>query len=108
MAPSPCPGASSLPPPHYSWAPICNDIPGAAAELKERVAKVYEVKDPNTIFIFKFHTHIGGGLIYDNFEAAKKFEPKYRLIRRLVVHKHLSCKVSRSRCVMLRNSKISL
>jgi ribosomal protein S24E len=48
---------------------------------------VYEVKDPNTIFVFKFRTHFGGGkstgfgLIYDNLEAAKKFEPKYRLIR---------------------------
>jgi small subunit ribosomal protein S24e len=57
------------------------------AELKERLAKVYEVKDPNTIFVFKFRTHFGGGkstgfgLIYDNLEAAKKFEPKYRLIR---------------------------
>jgi small subunit ribosomal protein S24e len=55
--------------------------------LKERLAKVYEVKDPNTIFVFKFRTHFGGGkstgfgLIYDNLEAAKKFEPKYRLIR---------------------------
>jgi ribosomal protein S24E len=45
------------------------------------------VKDPNCIFVFKFRTHFGGGkstgfgLIYDNLEAAKKFEPKYRLIR---------------------------
>jgi hypothetical protein len=59
----------------------------AQAELKERLAKVYEVKDPNCIFVFKFRTHFGGGkstgfgLIYDNLEAAKKFEPKYRLIR---------------------------
>jgi ribosomal protein S24E len=55
--------------------------------LKERLAKMYEVKDPNTIFVFKFRTHFGGGkstgfgLIYDNLESAKKFEPKYRLIR---------------------------
>ena len=48
---------------------------------------MYEVKDPNAIFIFKFRTHFGGGkssgfgLIYDNVESAKKFEPKYRLIR---------------------------
>jgi len=55
--------------------------------LKERLAKVYEVKDPNTIFVFKFRTHFGGGkstgfgLIYDNLDSAKKFEPKYRLIR---------------------------
>ena len=48
---------------------------------------MYEVKDPNRIFVFKFHTHFGGGkssgfgLIYHNLESAKKFEPKYRLIR---------------------------
>jgi len=68
------------------------------AELKERLAKVYEVKDPNTIFVFKFRTHFGGGkstgfgLIYDNLEAAKKFEPKYRLIRN-----GLATKVEKSR-----------
>ena len=48
---------------------------------------MYEVKDPNSIFVFKFRTHFGGGkstgfgLIYDNLDSAKKFEPKYRLIR---------------------------
>lgn len=57
------------------------------AELKERLAKMYEVKDPNSIFVFKFRTHFGGGkstgfgLIYDSVENAKKYEPKYRLIR---------------------------
>jgi small subunit ribosomal protein S24e len=56
-------------------------------ELKEKLASLYEVKDPNCIFVFKFRTHFGGGkstgfgLIYDNLEAAKKYEPKYRLIR---------------------------
>jgi len=70
----------------------------AQAELKERLAKVYEVKDPNCIFVFKFRTHFGGGkstgfgLIYDNLEAAKKFEPKYRLIRN-----GLATKVEKSR-----------
>ncbi|KAL5702455.1 ribosomal protein S24A [Ranunculus cassubicifolius] len=58
------------------------------AELKERLAKLYEVKDPNSIFV-KFRTHFGGGkstgfgLIYDSVENAKKYEPKYRLIRLL-------------------------
>lgn len=48
---------------------------------------MYEVKDPNAIFVFKFRTHFGGGkstgfgLIYDSVENAKKYEPKYRLIR---------------------------
>ncbi|KAL5729608.1 ribosomal protein S24A [Ranunculus cassubicifolius] len=56
------------------------------AELKERLAKLYEVKDPNSIFV-KFRTHFGGGkstgfgLIYDSIENAKKYEPKYSLIR---------------------------
>ncbi|AQK82573.1 40S ribosomal protein S24-2 [Zea mays] len=68
------------------------------AELKERLAKIYEVKDPNCIFVFKFRTNFGGGkstgfgLIYDNLEAAKKFEPKYRLIRN-----GLATKVEKSR-----------
>ncbi|KAL8142097.1 hypothetical protein V2J09_015129 [Rumex salicifolius] len=57
------------------------------AELKEKLSRMYEVKDPNSIFVFKFRTHFGGGkstgfgLIYDSVENAKKFEPKYRLIR---------------------------
>lgn len=48
---------------------------------------MYEVKDTNAIFVFKFRTHFGGGkstgfgLIYDSVENAKKYEPKYRLIR---------------------------
>lgn len=48
---------------------------------------MYEVKDPNAIFVFKFRTHFGGGkstgfgLIYESVENAKKYEPKYRLIR---------------------------
>ncbi|KAD3338253.1 hypothetical protein E3N88_33774 [Mikania micrantha] len=57
------------------------------AELKEKLARMYEVKDPSSIFVFKFRTHFGGGkstgfgLIYDSVENAKKYEPKYRLIR---------------------------
>lgn len=56
-------------------------------ELKDKLAKMYEVKDENSIFVFKFRTHFGGGkstgfgLIYDSVDSAKKFEPKYRLIR---------------------------
>ncbi|KAF9090355.1 ribosomal 40S subunit protein S24B, partial [Mortierella sp. AM989] len=39
------------------------------------------------VFCFGFRTAFGGGkstgfaLIYDNLESAKKFEPKYRLVR---------------------------
>ncbi|KVH93593.1 hypothetical protein Ccrd_004356 [Cynara cardunculus var. scolymus] len=57
------------------------------AELKEKLGRIYDVKDPNSIFVFKFKTHFGGGkstgfgLIYDSVEIAKKYEPKYRLVR---------------------------
>ncbi|KAK1666828.1 hypothetical protein QYE76_054987 [Lolium multiflorum] len=56
-------------------------------ELKDKLAKMYDVKEPNCIVVFKFRTHFGGGkstgfgLIYDSVDSAKKFEPKYRLIR---------------------------
>ncbi|KAL6978538.1 ribosomal protein S24A [Sarracenia purpurea var. burkii] len=68
------------------------------AELKEKLARMYDVKDPNAIFVFKFRTHFGGGkstgfgLIYDSVENAKKYEPKYRLIRN-----GLDTKVAKSR-----------
>ncbi|KAL5729597.1 ribosomal protein S24A [Ranunculus cassubicifolius] len=54
--------------------------------LLSRKQFLYEVKDPNSIFV-KFRTHFGGGkstgfgLIYDSVENAKKYEPKYRLFR---------------------------
>ncbi|KAM1016528.1 hypothetical protein ACFX13_046949 [Malus domestica] len=57
------------------------------AELKEKLAGLYEVRDPNAIFVFKFRTQFGRGkstdfgLIYDSVENAKKYEPEYRLIR---------------------------
>jgi len=56
-------------------------------ELKEKLAKLYEVRDPQAIFVFGFRTQFGGGkstgfgLIYDSVDSAKKYEPKYRLIR---------------------------
>jgi len=43
---------------------------------------VFDVKDPNIVFVFKFITHFGGGksigfgLIYDYAESAKEYEPK--------------------------------
>ncbi|KAJ4727454.1 40S ribosomal protein S24 [Melia azedarach] len=61
------------------------------AELKEKLGRMYDVKDPNSIFVFKFRTHFGGGkstgfgLIYDSVENAKKYEPKYRLIRDILL-----------------------
>lgn len=66
---------------------MCHSVDFVQAELKEKLARMYEVKDPNSIFVFKFRTHFGGGkstgfgLIYDSVENAKKYEPKYRLIR---------------------------
>jgi len=56
-------------------------------DLKANLVKLHNVKDPNCVFLFGFRTTIGGGkssgfgLIYDNVEYAKKFEPKHRLIR---------------------------
>ncbi|WOG93393.1 hypothetical protein DCAR_0312677 [Daucus carota subsp. sativus] len=55
------------------------------AELKQKLAELYSVKDTQAISVFKFRTHFGGGkstgfgLI--SVESAKKYEPKYRLIR---------------------------
>ncbi|ELR23349.1 ribosomal protein s24e, putative [Acanthamoeba castellanii str. Neff] len=57
------------------------------AELKEKIGKMYKVKDAQAVFLFGFKTQFGGGkssgfgLIYDNLTVAKKFEPKYRLVR---------------------------
>ena len=56
-------------------------------ELKEKISKMYKVKDAQAVFLFGFKTQFGGGrssgfgLIYDNLTVAKKFEPKYRLVR---------------------------
>ena len=69
------------------------------AELKEKLARLYDVNDPNSIFVFKFRTHFGGGkstgfgLIYDSVDSAKKYEPKYRLIRVIMLILSLDCVV---------------
>ncbi|GBF95862.1 40S ribosomal protein S24-like [Raphidocelis subcapitata] len=68
------------------------------AEIKDKLASMYNVADSNTIFVFGFRTQFGGGkstgfgLIYDNVKAAEKFEPKHRLVRQ-----GLAKKVERSR-----------
>lgn len=57
------------------------------AELQEKLGKMYNVSDTKAIILFGFRTQFGGGrstgfgLIYDSVEAAKKFEPTYRLVR---------------------------
>eukprot|EP00742_Colponemidia_sp_Colp-10_P000012 GILJ01000015.1.p1 GENE.GILJ01000015.1~~GILJ01000015.1.p1 ORF type:complete len:133 (+),score=24.12 GILJ01000015.1:64-462(+) len=56
-------------------------------DLKEKVAKMYKAADVNCVVLFGFKTQFGGGkstgfgLVYDNLESVKKFEPKYRLVR---------------------------
>merc|ERR1712130_355666 len=56
------------------------------SEVRESLAKNYEVA-PDQIIAFGFKTQFGGGktsgfaLIYDSVSAAKKVEPRYRLIR---------------------------
>ncbi|CAI5733920.1 unnamed protein product [Peronospora destructor] len=63
------------------------------AELQEKISKMYKVKDPNTVFLHGFRTQFGGGkssgfgLVYDTVNDAKRFEPKYRLIRQGLVEK---------------------
>ncbi|VDP86918.1 unnamed protein product [Echinostoma caproni] len=55
-------------------------------EIRERLAKTYKTS-PDVVFAFGFRTQFGGGkstgfaLVYDSLDHAKKFEPKYRLIR---------------------------
>ncbi|CAG8630795.1 14204_t:CDS:2 [Acaulospora colombiana] len=55
-------------------------------EIREKLSKMYKA-DKEVIFVFGFRTCFGGGrstgfaLIYDSLEVAKKFEPKYRLVR---------------------------
>jgi small subunit ribosomal protein S24e len=57
------------------------------AELQEKLAKMYNVSDEKCVSIFGFRTAFGGGkstgfgLIYNDVEAMKKFEPKHRLVR---------------------------
>eukprot|EP00567_Pseudictyota_dubia_P006710 CAMPEP_0197448384 /NCGR_PEP_ID=MMETSP1175-20131217/17199_1 /TAXON_ID=1003142 /ORGANISM="Triceratium dubium, Strain CCMP147" /LENGTH=134 /DNA_ID=CAMNT_0042980111 /DNA_START=22 /DNA_END=426 /DNA_ORIENTATION=- len=60
--------------------------PVSRAKLQKELARMYKA-DAANVFVFGFKTKFGGGkstgfgLIYDNAEAAKKFEPRYRLIR---------------------------
>ncbi|CAO3596754.1 ribosomal protein L23/L15e core domain-containing protein [Absidia repens] len=55
-------------------------------EIREKLGKMYKT-NKDVVSVFGFKTHFGGGrttgfgLVYDNVEALKKFEPKYRLAR---------------------------
>ena len=54
--------------------------------LREKLATMYKC-DKNAVVVFGFKLAFGGGkstgfaLLYDTVDAAKKFEPKYRLAR---------------------------
>merc|ERR1712083_1221263 len=56
-------------------------------DLAKKLASMYKVHDWQCIQLFGFKTAFGGGrstgfgLIYENMEKMKKFEPKYRLVR---------------------------
>merc|ERR1711935_606032 len=56
-------------------------------DLATKLASMYKVHDSGCIQLFGFKTAFGGGrstgfgLIYDNLDKMKKFEPKYRLKR---------------------------
>uniref|UniRef100_A0A1I7TQA9 Small ribosomal subunit protein eS24 n=1 Tax=Caenorhabditis tropicalis TaxID=1561998 RepID=A0A1I7TQA9_9PELO len=56
------------------------------ADIREKIAKLYKTT-PDTVIPFGFESKIGGGkskgfaLVYDTVDFAKKYEPKYRLVR---------------------------
>merc|ERR1711953_1209625 len=56
-------------------------------DLATKLSSMYKVKDSQCIQLFGFKTAFGGGrssgfgLIYENVDKMKKFEPKYRLKR---------------------------
>merc|ERR1719384_291851 len=56
-------------------------------DLATKLASMYKVHDHQCIQLFGFHTAFGGGrstgfgLICDNLDKMKKFEPKHRLKR---------------------------
>merc|ERR1711975_204533 len=80
--------------------------------LKEKVAKMYDVRDQNQVFLFGFKTQFDGGkstgfgLVYDSIDAAKKFEPKHRLRRNGLESDHSGSRKQRkekkNRCKKLR------
>ena len=60
----------------------------AKADIREKLAKMYNCT-ADRVFVFGFKTNFGGGkstgfaLVYDTMDYAKKFEPKYRLVRQV-------------------------
>ena len=60
-------------------------------EVREKLARMYKTT-ADVVFAFGFRTQFGGGkttgfaLIYDSLDFAKKFEPKYRLVRVSIIN----------------------
>merc|ERR1712095_108171 len=60
------------------------------SDIREKLAKMYNCT-ADRVFSFGLKTNFGGGkstgfaLIYDTMDYAKKFEPKFRLIRQGVI-----------------------
>ena len=85
----------------------------SSKEIMTKLASMYKVKDPNTVFVFNFNTVFGGGrsagfgLIYEDIAAARRFEPKHRLKRKGLItakdrparrtRKELKLKLSKAR-----------
>jgi small subunit ribosomal protein S24e len=99
--PSPFPLPPSPPPPPPPPQVIDVSHPGKAAVSKDdiaaHIAKLHKV-DVKLVTVYGFGSKFGGGsstgfgLIYDDEASLKKFEPKYRLIR-----KSLATKKTRTR-----------
>ena len=57
-------------------------------DIREKLGKMYNCT-ADRVFVFGFKTNFGGGkstgfaLVYDTMDFAKKFEPKYRLVRQV-------------------------
>merc|ERR1712130_75974 len=72
------------------------------ADVREKLAKMYSCT-ADRCFTFGFKTQFGGGkstgfaLIYDTMDFAKKFEPKYRLLRQGVIEANTGEAASRGR-----------
>ncbi|XP_062505213.1 small ribosomal subunit protein eS24-like [Corticium candelabrum] len=62
------------------------------SDLRDKLAQMYK-SSRDVIICFGFRTAFGGGkssgfaLIYDNLDVAKKYEPKFRLVRQGLMEK---------------------
>lgn len=77
-------------------------------DLKLRIAQIFKVSDPNAIVTFGFKTAFGGGrstgfaCIYDDVNALKRYEKRYRLVREGLAE---TTKKSRREAKELKNRK---